>query len=66
MIPSSVLKTEGVLSGRPLSAIATFMSECVDLIVAAARVSQAVEARRQPAASDLKTLGITQRLPTTW
>jgi hypothetical protein len=37
-----------------------------ETLAAAARVSRAVEARREPAMADLQALGINQKLPKAW
>ncbi len=50
----------------PLAQGARSILDLMTTIAAAGRVANAVEARRQPALADLRTLGISRALPRTW
>ncbi len=47
-------------------AILTATVEFLQLIAAATRAARAVEARRSPHPDDLRTLGVSGKLPETW
>ena len=49
-----------------LSRLATAGAEVLHLLAAAIRATRAVEARRDPSPADLRTLGITTKLPAAW
>ena len=63
-LPTSHLRTTEDFHREPwISRAFSAVLEFCELMAAAARVSRAVEARKEPAQSDLRTLGIQGKLP---